>query len=186
MTIKVQNDPSFPSADGSDLPIPPSVLLERFAKMDVSVSLHQHPPIFTVAEGKDLEHTIPGTHTRNLFLKDHKGNMFLVTLCCDTQVDLKKLSALLGVGRFSFGSADRLWNFLGVRPGSVCPFAILNDHDGHVRLLLEKKMMEQSIINFHPLINTMTIGLTPSQLLAFLEKHRKTAQIIDLAPAMPD
>lgn len=186
MTIEPRNLENNPAPDGSDLPLTPFVLLERFAEMGLPVALHHHPAIFTVAEGKDLDRTIPGTHTRNLFLKDHKGKMFLVTLTQETQIDLKKLSALLGTGRFSFGSPERLWDFLGVRPGSVCPFAILNDHEGQVSLVLEKKMMEQTVINFHPLINTMTIGLGPSDLIIFLEKHGITPQITDLTPAEPD
>ncbi len=186
MTITPRKLENSPPLDGSDLPLPPLVLLERFSALELPVALHHHPAIFTVAEGRDLEREIHGTHTRNLFLKDHKGKMFLVTLTQETPIDLKKLSALLGVGRFSFGSPERLWSFLGVRPGSVSPLAILNDHEKQVSLILEKKMMEQTLINFHPLINTMTIGLTPSDLMIFLEKHGITPQIIDLSPAGPD
>ena len=186
MTIAPQNLEKNLSLDGSDLPLPPLALLERFSALELPVALHHHPAIFTVAEGKDLERDIHGTHTRNLFLKDKKEKMFLVTLTQETQIDLKKLSVLLGVGRLSFGSPERLWSFLGVRPGSVSPLAILNDHEKQVSLILEKKMMEQTLVNFHPLINTMTIGLTPSDLMTFLEKHDITPQIIDLSPARPD
>jgi Ala-tRNA(Pro) deacylase len=112
--------------------------------------------------------------------------MFLVTLRQETLVDLKKLSFLLGAGRFSFGSPERLWTHLGVLPGSVTPFAILNDHGAYVTLVLEAGMMAQEKVNFHPLINTMTIGLAPAELMTFLEKCGKTPHIIDLTAAMPD
>lgn len=161
-------------------------LLDYLKNLHISYQLYHHEPIFTVEESHKVDRDIAGTHTRNLFLRDKKENMFLVTLRYDTLIDLKKLSDLLGSGRFSFGSPERLWTYLGVKPGSVTPLAILNDTNKQVQLILEKGMMETEIVNFHPLDNSMTIGMTPSELMTILEKQGITPQIMDLSPAAPD
>ncbi|MDD3020824.1 MAG: prolyl-tRNA synthetase associated domain-containing protein [Alphaproteobacteria bacterium] len=149
-------------------------------------TLFHHVPVFTVAESDEVSAQIPGFHTRNLFLRDKKGRMFLVTLGHDTPVDLKKLSDFLGVGRFSFGSPTRLWTYLGVRPGSVTPLSILNDTVKQVQLILEKDMMEEQMVNFHPLDNSMTVGMTPQTLLDILEQHDVSPHILDLSQMAPD
>lgn len=164
----------------------PDALLAHLKALDIEHQVYEHEAVFTVEAANRIAHTMPGAHIRNLFLKDKKGRMFLVSLRDNTDIDLKKLSDLLGAGRFSFGSPDRLWAYLGVRPGSVTPLAILNDEAGAVSLILEKGMMDETLINVHPLINTMTVGMTPQGLMTILENSSKTYQIIDLAPARPD
>jgi len=161
-------------------------LLDFMANLHISFQLYNHIPVFTVAEANDVSLKIPGTHTRNLFLRDKHENMFLITLRHDTLLDLKKLSDLLGVGRFSFGSPERLWTYLGVKPGSVTPFAILNDSERQVKLVLEEEMMNSPLVNFHPLDNSMTIGLAPSELMTILKKQDIKPLILDLNPARPD
>jgi Ala-tRNA(Pro) deacylase len=121
-----------------------------------------------------------------MFLKDKKGAMFLVTLRHDTMIDLKKLSDVLEAGRFSFGSPERLWENLGVRPGSVTPFAIVNDTQKAVTLVLEAGMMDEEIVNYHPLVNTMTVGLTPQHLLDYMRSIGVNPRIVDLSAACPD
>lgn len=161
-------------------------LLDFMTNSGVLYELHTHPAIFTVEEACQIDLHIPGTHTRNLFLRDHRETMFLVTLRHNTRIDLKKLSALLGAGRLSFGSPNRLWTYLGVKPGSVTPLSILNDTDKKVKLILEQDMMDAERINFHPLDNTMTIGMAPSQLMTILEEQGIKGHILDLNPARPD
>jgi Ala-tRNA(Pro) deacylase len=161
-------------------------LLDFMRDLQVSYQLYTHDPVFTVEESHKIDAAIPGTHTRNLFLRDKKETMFLVTLRHDTPIDLKKLSDLLGTGRFSFGSPERLWTYLGVKPGSVTPLSILNDTDKKVQLILEKGMMEADLVNFHPLDNSMTIGMAPSELMTILEKQGIKPQIMDLTAAAPD
>lgn len=161
-------------------------LLEFLDNLHISYQLHHHAPVFTVEESHKIDADIPGTHTRNLFLRDKKETMFLVTLRHDTLIDLKKLSDLLGSGRFSFGSPERLWTYLGVKPGSVTPLSILNDTDKKVQLILEKGMMDTELVNFHPLDNAMTVGMHPSELMTILEKEGIKPQIMDLTPAAPD
>jgi len=164
----------------------PDSLIDYMKKAGIKYALFSHNPVYTVAEAEKVSAEIPGLHTRNLFLKDKKGNMVLITLGHETPIDLKKLSVLLGMGRFSFGSPERLWTYLGVRPGSVTPLAILNNKDFNVRMILEKNMMENEIINVHPLDNSMTISFSPQDLLTILEKNAITPQIMDLEPAAPD
>ena len=161
-------------------------LLDYLTNLHISYQLYHHEAVFTVEEAHKIDREIPGTHTRNMFLRDKKERMFLVTLRHDTLIDLKKLSDLLGCGRFSFGSPERLWTYLGVKPGSVTPLSILNDTNHEVQLILEKGMMEADLVNFHPLDNSMTVGMHPSELMTILEKQGITPQIIDLSPAAPE
>lgn len=171
--------------EGLDLPTAPARLLARLDEWEIAYKLYRHRAVFTVAESEEVDAQIPGTHCRNLFLRDKKKNNFLVVLQNATVVDIKKLPPLIGSDRLSFGSAERLWDFLGVRPGSVCPYAIINDTSQAVTICLDKSMMETDIVNFHPLLNTMTIGVAPVDLLRFIEKSGHRAHIVDFAAAAP-
>ncbi|HPJ81829.1 MAG: prolyl-tRNA synthetase associated domain-containing protein [Alphaproteobacteria bacterium] len=161
-------------------------MLESLQKWGIQFEHYRHIPVFTVESANEVSHQIPGLHTRNLFLKDKKGKMYLVTLRHDTPVDLKKLSTLLGAGRFSFGSPERLWTNLGVRPGSVTPLSILNDAQKQVQLILEEAMMQGDAINFHPLLNDQTVSMAPSELLRILSLQNIDYKICDLSIVAPD
>lgn len=166
-----------------NIPLLPEELLSRLKLLDINYSLYHHQAVFSVGEADDIDAEIPGAHTRNLFIRDKKENMFLVTLLAHRKIDLGKLASLIGAGRLSFGSPERLMNYLGVMPGSVTPFSIINDIENKVTLILDAEMMKQKIVNYHPLVNTMTVGLTPSDLLKFLETTKHQPQIIDLSTA---
>lgn len=168
------------------LPTSPQTLMDRLTSLGIEFSLHHHRAVFTVAEADAVDRDIEGTHCRNLFLRDDKKKNFLVVLQNATVVDLKKLPAILNSKKLSFGSADRLWQYLGVRPGSVCPYAIVNDTDHQVEIFLDQSMMETKRVNYHPLLNTMTIGCAPADLVKFIESTGHTPHIVDLAPAAPD
>ena len=155
-------------------------------RLGISYELVNHEPVFTVAESSKLDRDLPGAPCRNLFLRDKKKHNFLLTLQNTTEVDIKKLPDLIGSARLSFGSAERLWEYLGVRPGSVCPFAIINDKDKNVQICLDKSMMEEERVCYHPLQNDMTLCLAPDDLLKFIAHTSHTAHIIDLSPAKPD
>ena len=172
--------------DETALPTSPEKLLKQFDDLNITYDLVHHKAVFTVAESKDVDAQIPGTHCRNMFLRDKKKRMFLVSLANETEVDLKKLDKLLECGRLSFGSADRLWGNLGVRPGSVCPYAIINDGEKKVTLILDAWMMEQKRVNFHPLLNTMTVGMAPKDIIKFVESIDHPYQVLDLSDAKPD
>jgi Ala-tRNA(Pro) deacylase len=172
--------------DSAPMPTSPEQLMARLAELGIPFALHHHKAVFTVAEALEVEHDIPGARCRNLFLRDKKKNNFLVVLRNDTDVDMKKLAPLIGSDKLSFGSPDRLWEYLGVRPGSVCPYAIINDTDHQVEIFLEKGMLEGDRVNYHPLLNTMTIGTTPQDLVKFIESTGHTPHIVDLSAAAPD
>jgi len=146
----------------------PEDLFARFDALGIAYTTHQHRPVFTVDEGRDLKASMPGGHTKNLFLKDKKGQLFLLSALAETQIDLTALSKLIGAGRFSFGSADLLLQHLGVTPGSVTVFAVINDPDQNVRLLLDDALFAHDPVNFHPLRNDATTALRPADLLRFL------------------
>lgn len=169
-----------------DWPLTPDDLLGRLTDMGISFALHHHPAFFTVAEGEAFEKNIPGLHCRNLFLRDKKKNNFLLCLQNATAVDLKKLQPVIGSDRLSFGSPDRLWEYLGVKPGSVCAYAIANDRHQDVKICLDASMMGAEVVNFHPLINTMTIGVKPADLVRFIESCGRTPYILDLSTCKPD
>lgn len=168
------------------LPTTPERLFERLDGLGVAYEVHNHPRVYSVAESAPLKESIPGVHCRNLFLRDKQERMALVVAANETEIDLKKLAPLLGMGRLSFGSAERLWRHLGVRPGSVCPFAIINDTDKAVRIVLDAEMMRADIVNYHPLENDRTVGLSPAGLVKFVESCGRGAEIVDLSPARPD
>lgn len=160
--------------------------MEKLDNLSVSYELHHHRAVFTVAESEAIDAEIPGTHCRNLFLRDKKKKNYLLVLQNATDIDIKKLPDILGSGRLSFGSAERLWEYLGVRPGSVCPFSIINDTEHQVRIFLDKSMMETDIVNYHPLLNTMTVSLSPADLIKFIEDCGHEVHIVDLNEAKPE
>ncbi|MEJ0058560.1 MAG: prolyl-tRNA synthetase associated domain-containing protein [Terricaulis sp.] len=128
----------------------------------------QHAPVFTVEESEGVKAQMPGGHTKNLFLKDKKGALFLLCALAESKIDLNAVSKLIGSGRFSFGSAELLLETLGVTPGSVTVFAVINDPEQRVRLLLDAGLFDHDPVNFHPLANTATTAISPGDLVRFL------------------
>ena len=142
---------------------------------------HEHPAVFTVAESREIKGTMPGGHTKNLFVKDKKGRLFLVTALSDAAIDLKRLHETLGgQGRVSFGSADLLRATLGVEPGSVTPLAAINDRAGAVTVVLDVDLMTHDRVNVHPLENTATTALAPADLVRFLKATGHPPQVLSL------
>jgi Ala-tRNA(Pro) deacylase len=156
-------------------------LLARLAELGISVEVHRHPPLHTVAQSQALRGTLPGGHIKNLFLRDKKRNKWLVTVPEDAEVDLKALRHLLGAsGNLSFGNADMLAECLGVEPGSVTPFAVMNDTSGAVVMVLARSVLDNDPINAHPLHNEATAAIEKTDLLRFLETCGHPPLIIDL------
>lgn len=183
MTHAVQTAPEH---QGHDLPTSPGALMARLDELGIAYTLYHHEAVYTVEESEKVDAGIPGVHCRNLFLRDKKKQNFLLVLQNATGVDIKKLPDIIGSDRLSFGSADRLWEYLGIRPGSVCPFSIINDTGNNVKICLDKSMMEGELVAYHPLLNTMTITLKPDDLLRFIDSCGHTPHIVDLSPAAPD
>lgn len=148
----------------------PQALFDRLARLGLRVSTITHPPVFTVEEAKTVRGPLPGAHTKNLFVRNKKGRMWLVCCLEDREVDLKALGTALGAGRLSFASAERLNQYLGVVPGAVTPFAAINDTEGAVTLALDRQMLDSyETLHAHPLDNAMTTAIAPRDLVVFLE-----------------
>lgn len=143
-------------------------LFARLADLEIETRTLEHAAVFTVAESSELERALPGAHTKNLFLKDEKGALFLVVAMASTRVDLKALARTLHAGRFSFGKPDLLHAALGVPPGSVTAFAVINDPDRRVCLVIDAELMKHETINCHPLENTATTSIARDDLLRFI------------------
>ena len=158
--------------------------LTRFlASLDISASTMDHPPVFTVQEARALRGTIAGAHSKNLFLKDKKGALFLVVAREDAAIDLKRLHGRIGAsGRLSFGQAELLLDKLGVTPGAVTPFGLINDKPPSVRVILDAELVAAETVNFHPLENTATTSLTSADLLVFIRATGHEPEIVDLSP----
>ena len=140
-----------------------------------------HPAVFRVGEGDDFKAAMPGAHTKNLFLKDAKGQIWLISARDDTQIDLKRLPAVIGSGRLSFGSGELLQSVLGVTPGAVTAFALVNDHDRQVRFVLDAALWSAEVLNFHPLDNTATTALDQAAFRRFLAAVDVKPMIVDFA-----
>lgn len=150
------------------MPATPDDLFAFFDTLGLRHSTVRHRPVFTVDEGADLKASQPGGHTKNLFLKDKKGQLFLISAIAESRIDLNAVSRLLGAGRFSFGSAELLVEALGVTPGSVTVFSVINDTDQRVRLILDDALFDHDPVNFHPLSNDATTAMSPADLMRFL------------------
>jgi Ala-tRNA(Pro) deacylase len=172
------SESAHPTAQ-AELPTSPHALFARLEALGILQETKEHAPVYTVEESKRLRGELTGAHIKNLFLRNKKGAMWLVTCLEDRDIDLKQLGQALGAGRFSFGSADRLMRYLGVIPGAVTPLAVINDADGQVQMVLDKALCDAEIVNCHPLVNNMTTRLAAKDLLAFLEATGHAPQILD-------
>ncbi len=151
------------------MPKTPEELVSALDALNIQHRTVYHPPLFTVEQSRELRGQILGGHTKNLFLRDKKGAIYLVVTLEDAAVDLKGLHRKLGAsGRFSFGSADLLREVWGVEPGSVSPFGAINDTEHRVTVVLDAAMMQQETLNYHPLDNRMTTAIARDDLIRFL------------------
>ncbi|MBD3836574.1 prolyl-tRNA synthetase associated domain-containing protein [Brevundimonas sp.] len=149
-------------------------LLAWMAERRIDHTTHDHPAVFRVEEGVEMKAALPGAHTKNLFLKDKKGRLWLISARQDTTIDLKRAPAVIGSDRLSFGNEALMWETLGVRPGSVTALGLINDLERRVAFVLDRRLWEADIVNFHPLTNTATTALTQAafrQVMALLERE---------------
>src|SRR5688572_16282281 len=144
-------------------------LFDFLDDLGISVSTVSHPPLFTVADSQALRGEIEGAHTKNLFLKDKKDNFFLVTVGEEAEVDLKQVHHVIGAaGRVSFGKPEPLMELLGVTPGAVTAFGLINDTAGRVKFVIDEALMREEIVNAHPLTNQATTSIAGGDLLVFV------------------
>ena len=161
------------------MPATPDELFAALTRLGIAHTTVTHPPLFTVEQSQSLRGTIPGGHTKNLFLKDKKGALFLVAALEDAVIELKSLHRRLGAGgRFSFGPAELMRETLGVEPGAVTPFGAINDTAGRVTVVLDAELMAHAVINAHPLTNTMTTSIGRDDLVKFLESTGHPPRIV--------
>jgi Ala-tRNA(Pro) deacylase len=166
------------------MPATPDDLFAFFDKLGIAVSTVEHPPLYTVEDSKALRGKIEGGHTKNLFLKDRKANLFLVVLQEDASVDLKRIHELIGgQGKVSFGSADLLTEVWGVLPGAVTPFGAINDTTQRVTVVLDQALMANAKLNHHPLVNTQTTTIAREDLVAFLKATGHEPKIVAVSDA---
>ena len=173
------------SAFKDSLPTLPETLLDKLTSLGISFTTHTHPPLRTVEDAKafrgDLTGDLTGAHIKNLYLRDRKKLNFLVVAQEDRKIDLKSLGGQIGSDRLSFGSADRLFEMLGVRPGAVSPFTLINDPEHKVQLILDADLVGQSCLFAHPLVNDMTVGLSGADLLRFTAYTGHQPQLLSFA-----
>ncbi|MCX2725067.1 prolyl-tRNA synthetase associated domain-containing protein [Roseibium salinum] len=155
-------------------------LMAFFKDLDIETTTFDHEPVFTVAQSGDLHERIPGGHTKNLFVKDKKGRLFLIVALHDAEIDLKKVHQVIGAqGRVSFGNADLLMEVLGVEPGSVTPFSLINDRDAQrVTPVFDAAMMRHDVLNYHPLKNDATTSIGADDLMKFARACGHEPQIL--------
>jgi Ala-tRNA(Pro) deacylase len=162
-------------------------LMTYLAGLGIETVTRDHPPLYTVEQSQSLRGEIPGGHTKNLFLKDKKGQLFLVTTLEDARIDLKQIHHVIGAsGRVSFGSADLLMETLGVSPGSVTAFGAINDRDGRVTIILDAALMAHDRINGHPLVNTATTTIAAGDLVRFLQATGHEPRVLTLPSGPAD
>jgi Ala-tRNA(Pro) deacylase len=174
------NDQPPAAAAAVTPPTSPDQLLARLKDLGIQSRTVSHPPVFTVEEAKALRGELPGGHVKNLFLRNKKGAMWLIVAGEDRPIDLRALGEKIGAGRVSFGSPDRLMQYLGVLPGSVTPFGVINDSGHEVQVVLDQALLAHDPINVHPLTNDRTTAISPKDLLTFLDATGHKPQIIDL------
>jgi Ala-tRNA(Pro) deacylase len=164
------------------MPLTPDDLFEFLESHGIAVTTIDHPPLRTVEEAKMLRGEIEGAHTKNLFLKDKKGRLFLVVVPADASVDLKKIPDIIGAnGRISFGSPDLMLEVLGLVPGSVSPFGAINDTGHRVTVVLDEALSSAEKLNHHPLVNTKTTTISRDGLLQFLRATGHEPKILPVS-----
>jgi Ala-tRNA(Pro) deacylase len=162
------------------MPLGKDELLRFLEELGIDYALYEHEAVFTAEEALRVCGHIPGVHCKNLFLKDKADALWLVTLPDETRADLKALPEKIGSKRLSFGNAALLMDALGVAPGSVTPLALVNDRNRRVQLVLDRQMIDEELINLHPLVNTATITLHTADLLRFVDALGRKPLIAEL------
>ncbi|MBX3579281.1 MAG: prolyl-tRNA synthetase associated domain-containing protein [Rhizobiaceae bacterium] len=163
------------------MPKTPDELFDFLAGLGITVSTTRHPPLFTVEESRRLRGEIAGAHTKNLFLKDKKDNFFLLTVDEETVVDLKSVDKAIGAAsRVSFAKPEAMMDLLGVTPGAVTAFGLINDTQGRVTFVLDARLAAAATINAHPLTNDATTSIAATDLLRFIEATGHAVIVLNL------
>ena len=165
------------------MPLTPEQLLQRLTELGIGHRTFEHPPVLTVEEARRHTAHLPGGHCKSLFLKDKQGGLWLLVCLDHRRIDMGRLAKAIGSPRLSFGKAELLEEVLGVAPGSVTPFALVNDRERRVQPLLDRAMLAHDELNYHPLTNRATTTIAAADLPRFLEACGHRPQIVDLDTA---
>ena len=157
-----------------------SDLLEILSVKGVDFQIHNHKPLFTVEDSENMRGSIDGDHTKNLFLKNKKNNFYLFSCHENAKVDLKRFSKSINAKNLSFANEVYLERYLGIKPGSVSPYSLLNDKNNIVSFYLDEKLTKSEIINYHPLVNTTTITTKTKDFVKFILENNKKINIFSL------
>ena len=152
-------------------------LIKLLKEKKYEIEVHQHGALFTVEDSKKQRGKINGAHSKNLFLKNKKNEFYLLSCGESDKIDLKRISKSLELGNISFAKQEYLEQYLKIKPGSVSPFALLNDESGLVNFYLEQTLYESKLVNFHPLINTFTITIETDKFIEFMIENNKKIHI---------
>ena len=166
----------------------PDDLFERLAELGIESETHSHAPVYTVEESRQLRGALPRAHCKTLYFKDKKGALWLCVVEEARRMNIRGLSDLIGSARLSFAQPDRVKSDLGVEPGAVTPFALINDTACHIKVILDADVMAAEVAHFHPLVNDRTTAIAPDDLLKLLRAGGHDPRILDLttATAEPD
>ena len=161
----------------------PDDLFARLEALDIETETQSHPPVYTVEESRGLRGNLPGAHCKTLFLKDKKGVLWLCVVEESRRLNMRALSDALGSARLSFARPERVKEYLGIEPGAVTPFALINDTDAVINVALDADIMAAEIAYFHPLINDRTTAIAPADLRRFIEAGGHRPVTVDMGPA---
>ena len=160
-------------------------LFTKLEALGIETTTVEHAPVFTVEEYEPVLGHLPGAHCKSLFLKDKKGVLWLVVTRQKRLLNINKLAKGIEAARCSFGQPELLWEVLGVKPGAVSPFGLINDTETRVKVILDAEMMADDPLNYHPLENTATTALSVAGFRRFLDATGHSAREIDLDPFAP-
>ena len=163
------------------MPATPEDLYAYLDELSIAHKTVEHAPTFTVEEGRHLKASMPGGHSKNLFMKDKDGTIVLISAWTESQLKLNQLHKKIGTRRLSFASAELMIECLGVAPGSVTAFALMNDTDQRVRFIADAALMGFDTVNFHPLVNTATTAISREGLHRFVEATGHSLTVFDFS-----
>jgi Ala-tRNA(Pro) deacylase len=161
------------------MPATPEQLFAFFDELGIAHSTVEHPALFTVEDGRAWWHKIPGLHCKNLFLKDKKDKIWLVVMPGDKRADIGRLEKRIGAARLSFGKPELLLEVMGLTPGSVTPFGLINDSQKRITIVLDRDVANSAMVNFHPLRNTASTSIRAEDLVKFIKKLGYDPLIVD-------
>jgi Ala-tRNA(Pro) deacylase len=157
-----------------------SKVLAKLKEMEIQYEIFEHPPLDTIEIAQQYWKDIDATHCKNLFFRNHKGNKHYLCIIKDTTpFNLKPLEKQLKQGKLSFGSEKRLEKYLGVKPGSVSPFGLINDHEHHVHLFIDQQLKQSDKVSYHPNDNTASVVISFTDLIRFIETMGNSYEYID-------